>query len=219
MRPPAPFSWRAALYRVRHPGPPPRGLLGTAVVLLAITVAAIAVLIWLGAAWYGAPHQYFREQQIGTFLSVLNLVASGGVSALIAWRVRPAPAARFWWWMGALLVWVGCDDLFGIHEDVDKLLHAFLGLDPNDPITDHADDLIVAAYAVPAAALAWIHRAHLASFPWMVICFATAFGLFAAMVALDYTHVSMAVEESVKLVAGTLILVGLLAVWLDTSAS
>jgi hypothetical protein len=53
----------------------------------------------------------------------------------------------------------------------------------------------------------------------MVICFATAFGLFAAMVALDYTHVSMAVEESVKLVAGTLILVGLLAVWLDTSAS
>lgn len=219
MTPPTPFSWRAALYRLRHPGPPPPGLLGTALVLLSLSVAAVAVLIWLGAVWYNAPHQFFRERQIGTLLSVLNLVASGGVSALIAWRIRPAPAARFWWLMGALFVWVGCDDLFGIHEDVDKLVHVLLGLDPNDPTTDHADDLLVAAYAVPAAALAWIHRAHLASFPWMVICLATAFVLFAAMVVLDYTHASMAVEESLKLVAGTLIVVGLLAVWLDTTAS
>jgi hypothetical protein len=219
MSPLSPFSWRAALYTLGHPGPPPPALLGTAFVLLALCLATVAVLLWLGDAWHNEPHHFFREHQIGTYLSFANLVATGGVSALIARRLRPAPSTRFWWWMAAVLVWTGCDDLFLIHEDIDRVIHALLGLDPNDPITDHIDDLIVAGYGVAALALAWVHRVHLASFPWMVLFLAMAFGLFAALVVLEFTHLPRATEEVVKVVGGTLTLVGFLAAWLDTRAS
>jgi hypothetical protein len=121
--------------------------------------------------------------------------------------------------MAAVLVWTGCDDLFLIHEDIDRVIHALLSLDPNDPITDHIDDLIVAGYGVAALALAWVHRVHLASFPWMVLFLAMAFGLFAALVVLEFTHLPRATEEVVKVVGGTLTLVGFLAAWLDTRAS
>lgn len=217
MSPLSPFSWRAALHALGHPGPPPPALLGTAFILLVLCLATVAVLIWLGFAWHNEPHHLFREKQAGTYLSFLNLVASGVVSALVARRLRPAPSARFWWWMAALLVWMGCDDLFTIHEEIDRSIHRFLGLDPDHPVTDHLDDVIVAGYGVAALALAWKHRAHLVSFPWTVLILAAALGLFAAMVALDVAHGSRTAEEVLKVVAGTLILVGFLAAWFDTT--
>jgi len=220
MSPPSPFSWRAALQALAQPGsPPPPALPGTAFILLVLCLATVAVLIWLGYAWHNEPHHYFRERKIGTYLSFVNLLATGGVSALVARRLGPAPFARFWWLMAGLLVWMACDDLFIIHEDMDRAIHALLGLDPNHPITDHLDDLIVASYGMAALALAWIHRAHLASFPWMVMILAVAFGLFAAMVVLDFAHVSKTAEDAFKVVAGTLILVGFLAAWLDTTTT
>jgi len=219
MSPLAPFSWRAALHALGHPGPPPPALLGTAFILLVLCLATVAVLVWLGFAWHNAPHHLFREKQAGTYLSFLNLVASGGVSALVARRLRPAPAARFWWWMAALLVWMGCDDLFTIHEEIDRGIHRFLGLDPDHPVTDHLDDLIVAGYGMVALTLAWVHRAHLVSFRWTALILAVAFPLFAGMVVLDFAHAWGVVEDAFKVVAGTLILVGFLAALFDTTTA
>jgi hypothetical protein len=219
MRPPPPFSWRAGLDALRHPGPAPPALLGTAFILLVLCLATVAVLVWLGHAWHNAPHHYFREKQVGTYLSFVNLVAAGGVSALVARKLRPAPSARFWWWMAALLGWMACDDLFTIHEEIDRAIHAFFGLDPDHPVTDHLDDLIVAGYGVTALTVAWAHRSHLLTYPWTLWILALAFVLFAAMVVLDFAHGSKTAEEALKVVAGTLILVAFLAAWLDTTPS
>jgi hypothetical protein len=214
---PPPFSWSATLHRLRHPGPPPAPLPGVAFLLLVSCLAAVVVLIWLGHAWHGNPHWFFGERKAGTYLSFLSLVATGVVSACIARRLGPVPFARFWWAAAVGFVWLGCDDLFVLHERIDRGVHAVLGLDPDHPITDHLDDAIVAGYGVAALALAYVHRAQLASLRWMGVILGVAFGLFAAMVVVDVLHLSKTVEDALKVVAGTLILVGFLAAWFDTA--
>ena len=67
----------------------------------------------------------------------------GGVTAACGF-------ARFWRLAAIGFVWLGCDDLFTLHEQIDRGVHAVLGWDPEDPITDHLDDLIVAGYGVLA---------------------------------------------------------------------
>jgi ABC-type uncharacterized transport system permease subunit len=54
-------------------------------------------------------------------------------------------------------------------------------------------------------------------FRWTVLILAVAFPLFVGMVVLDFAHAWGAVEDAFKIVAGTLILVGFLAAWLDTT--
>ncbi|HEU4370099.1 MAG TPA: hypothetical protein VFV05_17895, partial [Methylomirabilota bacterium] len=90
---------------------------------------------------------------------------------------------------------------------------------PDHPVTDHLDDLIVASYGVAAMALAYVHRAYLASFRWTLVILAAAFPLFAAMVVLDFRHDWKSAEDALKVVAGTLIFVGFLAAWLETTTT
>jgi hypothetical protein len=215
MSPTAPFSWRAVVQGLNRPGTPPTALAGTAFVLLALCVAAVVVLVQLGHAWHDDPHRFFGERKAGTYLSFLNLVATGVVAASIARRLRGSPFARFWWVAAVGFVWLGCDDLFVIHERLDRGIHAVLGLDPENPITDHLDDAIVAVYGVAALVLAYAYRAHLAVFRWMILILALAFPLFTGMVVADVLHLPKTVEDVLKVVAGTLILVGFLAAWLQ----
>jgi hypothetical protein len=215
MSPSSPFSWRAVIEGLNRPGPPPTALPGVAFILLAFCLAAVVVLVQLGHVWHDDPHRYFGERKTGTYLSFLNLVATGVVAALIARRLRGMPFARFWWVAAAGFVWMGCDDLFVVHERLDRAIHAVLGLDPEDPVTDHLDDAIVGFYGVAALALAYAHRADLAVFRWMILILALAFPLFAGMVVADALHLSKTVEDVLKVVAGTLILVGFLAAWLQ----
>jgi len=210
-----PASWRALLDGLRHPGPPPGALKGTAVILLLLCLAAVGVLIWLGRAWHGDSHQLFRERQVGTYLSALNLAATGVVSAAVARGLPRSSFARFWWAAAIGFVWLACDDLFVLHERIDRGVHVLLGLDPDHPVTDHLDDLIVAGYGVAAAALAYAHRAELARLRWMVLVLAQAFVVFAAMVVLDFLHLSKTAEDALKVVAGTMILVAFLAAWFE----
>lgn len=217
MSPQPPVAWWVLLQAVRHPGPPPPGLLGMAFLLLVLCVATVVVMIWLGQAWHAEPHHFFRERKAGTYLSFVNLLATAVVSALIARRLRPAPVARFWWLMAALFVWVAADDLFTIHEEIDRTVHALLGLDPDHDVTDHFDDLIVAGYGVVAVALAHAYREHLASFPWMLVILAAASLLFVAMIVLDFLHDWPTAEDASKVIAETVIFVGFLAAWLQTT--
>jgi hypothetical protein len=217
MMPPPGFSWTATLWGLLRPGRPPAGLLGLAFLLLVLCLATVVALLWLGHAWYGNSHRYFGERKAGTYLSFLNLVAAGVVAALIARRLGGAPGARFWWASAVGFGWLGCDDLFVLHERIDRGIHAILGRDPEDPFTDHLDDLIVAAYGLAALGLGWAYRAHLAGFRWMLTILAAAFALFAAMVVVDFLHLSKTLEDALKVVAGTMILVGFLAAWLEVS--
>jgi hypothetical protein len=218
MTPPPPvFSWTATVQGLLRPGRPPAGLPGLAFLLLVLCLGAVVALMWVGHARYGDSHSYFGERKVGTYLSFLNLVATGVVAGMVAHRLGGAPVARFWWVSAVGFVWLGCDDLFVLHERIDRGLHALLGWDPDHPLTDHLDDLIVAAYGLGALGLAFAYRAHLAVFRWMLTILAAAFVLFAAMVVVDFLHLSKTVEDALKVVAGTTILVGFLAAWLEVS--
>jgi hypothetical protein len=209
------FSWLATLRALVRPSPPPPGLLRTGALLLALSVVVVLALAALGHAWYGNPHRFFGERKVGTYLSFLNLVATGVMAGSIARQLGPRRFARFWWAAAGGFVWLGGDDLFTLHEQIDRGLHALLGLDPEHPVTDHLDDLIVAGYGVAALGLAYRHRADLQPFVWMQRTLGLAFALFAAMVAADMLHTSKALEDGLKVVAGTLIFVGFVAARLE----
>jgi hypothetical protein len=137
------------------------------------------------------------------------------MAASIARQLGARPFARFWWAAAGGFVWLGGDDLFTLHEQIDRGLHTLLGLDPDHPVTDHLDGLIVAGYGVAALALAYRHRADLQPLVWMQRTLGAAFALFAAMVAADMLHASKTVEDGLKVVAGTLIFVGFVAARLE----
>ena len=209
--PPAGFSWLDTLKAVRRPGPPPPGLVAVAAVLVTGCLVTILALAGLGQAWSDNPHRFFGERKAGTYLSFLNLVATGAMAAVIARRLGPVPFARFWQLAAIGFVWLGCDDLFTLHEQIDRGVHAVLGWDPEDPITDHLDDLIVAGYGVLALLLAHRYRVELARLTWMHLVLGGAFGLFTGMVVADFLHWSKTLEDGLKVLSGTLIFVGFLA--------
>jgi hypothetical protein len=209
------FSLLETLRAFCRPRVPPAGLVRGSAVLLGLSLATVAVLILLGQAWHDDPHRYFGERKAGTYLSFVNLLATGVVAASIARRLGPIPFSRFWWVAAGGFTWLGCDDLFTLHERIDRGLHAVLGLDPNHPLTDHLDDLIVAGYGVAALGLAYRYRADLQYLTWMQRTLALAFGLFAIMVVVDFLHWSKTLEDGLKVVSGTLILIGFLSARLE----
>lgn len=101
------------------------------------------------------------------------------------------------------------------HERIDRGIHAVLGWDPDDPVTDHLDDVIVAGYGVAALALAYRHRHQLQHLVWMHRTLCAGFLLFAAMVTVDFMHGPKTLEDAMKVMAGTVILVGFLAAWFE----
>jgi hypothetical protein len=209
------FSWIETLRALGRPAPPPPGFVRAAGLLLALSLTTVLVLVALGQGWHDNPHRYFGERKAGTYLSFLNLLATGAVSASIARGLGRVPFAHFWWAAAVGFVWLGCDDLFTFHERIDRALHGLLGLDPEHPVTDHLDDLIVAGYGLAALALAYRHRVALQPLGWMHRTLGLAFLLFTAMVVADVLHWSKAFEDGLKVVAGTLIFVGFLAARLE----
>jgi hypothetical protein len=220
MTPPLPRSfWLETVRAFCRPSPPPPGLVRAGVLLLALSLVAVLALAALGYAWYANPHRYFGERKVGTYLSFLNLLATGVMAVSIARGLGPSPFARFWWVAAGGFVWLGCDDLFTLHEQIDRGLHALFRLDPDHPVTDHLDDLIVAGYGVAALVLAYRHRVALQPLTWMQRTLGTAFALFAAMVVVDVLHWSKTIEDGLKVVAGTLIFIGFLAARLELHAN
>ena len=209
------FCWRETVRAFCRPGVPPAGLVRAGAVLLGLSLVTVGVLILLGQAWHDDPHRYFGERKAGTYLSFVNLLATGVVAASIARGLGPTPFSRFWWMAAGGFTWLGCDDLFTLHEQIDRGVHAVLGLDPNDPLTDHLDDLIVTGYGVAALGLAYRYRADLQSLTWMQRTLSLAFGLFALMVVVDFLHWSKTLEDGLKVVSGTLILIGFLSARLE----
>jgi hypothetical protein len=133
------------------------------------------------------------------------------VAARTATCLRGQRFARFWWMTAILFAYVACDDLFVIHERLDRLGHRLLGLDPDNDVTDHFDDAIVGAYGTLALAMAWRDRAHLLRLVFMQLTMIPAFGAFLVMLVLDWKGGHKAAEDSFKILAGALILVGFLA--------
>ena len=175
----------------------------------------IGLLIGLGSTLYGNAGHLFRERKAGTYLSFVFLVGSGVVAARIAARVRGQRFARFWWVTAVLFAYMGGDDLFVVHERLDRWAHHLLGLDPDHAVTDHFDDAIVGVYSIVPLTLAWRFRAELVRLPYMVLTMIPAFAAFLVMLFFDWQHGPKVIEDSFKILSGALILVGFLAAWLD----
>jgi hypothetical protein len=206
-----PFAWGAALRALARPGPPPPRWLLAVGLGLAADAAGIALTMALGVIYFGRASRYFAEARLGTYLSVLALFGCAAVAWRVYRRLGPAPFRRFWAVTAVGFVYLGLDDWIMIHENLDLYAHLALGLDPRNPITDPFDDIVIIGYAGVAAAFAWRYRVELLRLRWMVLTLVPAFVAFVVMLVYDMTGWSTVVEESAKLVSGTLILLAFLA--------
>jgi len=212
--------WRDGLGQLRHPGPPPPGALPLAAAMLALTFLVIAVLIWLGVTRYDRAARYFGEGRAGTYYSGLQLVASAVVAAVLARRAGRHPVRRFWWVVAGAFLYLSLDEVYGLHEELDRGVHKLLGWhDRRHWLTDHLDDVFVALYGVIALAWADRHFERLVRLRWTALMFGVAFLCFVGMTVLDFTGLTAWLEDSLKLLAGTLILAGLLTARRDPASA
>lgn len=204
--------WRRGLSPLRHPGPLPPGTLRVTVTLLAVTLTVIAVLIWLGITRYDRAARYFGEGRAGTYYSGLQLLASAVAAAALARRSGPPEFRRFWWTIAGGMGFLAVDEVYGIHEELDRGIHKLMGWrDMTHWLTDHLDDAIEALYGVIAVVWADRHFEKVVRLRWPALMLGTAFVGFVIMVMLDFSGRAGSLEDSVKLVAETLILSALIS--------
>jgi hypothetical protein len=211
--------WLTVVRDFLSPGPPPRPLVVVGVAAFAVTILAIAFLIWLGIHVWGVPDKYFRERRAGTYYSAVLLLASGAVAAAIARRTSESSARRFWAVAGVGFAYLALDDMLSLHEELDKALHDLMGWDRRHWLTDHLDDAIIVSYGLIAAAWAYGHRHAFRSLRWARLLLAAAFAGFAGMVVVDAIGRTPTLEEAMKLLSGTMIVIALLAAYLDPERS
>jgi len=207
--------WLTVVRDFLRPGPPPRPLVIVGLVALAVTAITIVFLIWLGIHVYSVPDKYFRERRAGTYYSGLLLVASGVVAAAVGRCVSEPAARRFWMVSGMGFVYLALDDVLSIHEELDRTLHRLIGWDRKHWLTDRLDDAIVVSYGLVAAVWTSWHRHAFLSLRWTRLLLAIAFAGFAVMVGLDVVERAHTLEEAVKLLSGTMIVIALLAAYFD----
>ena len=207
--------WLTVVRDFLRPGPPPRPLVIVGVAALALTTVTILFLTWLGIHVWGVPDKYFRERRAGTYYSALLLLASGVVAAAIARRTSDFSACRFWTVAGMGFAYLALDDMLSIHEELDKALHGLTGWDRKHWLTDHLDDAIVVSYGLIAAVWGYWHRHAFLTLRWARLLLAVAFAGFACMVVVDAVGQTPTLEEAIKLLSGTMIVIALLAAYFD----
>ena len=198
-------SFAAQLLALLRPGPAPRGWWRFATWVVGGSAAAAVVFALAGWLLRDDPGKYFGEKRAGTLLSAGLLLASALTCRQIHRLPAAAPFGRFWAVQGFLFLYLAVDELFRVHERLDRLVHSLLGLNDRHPVTDHLDDAIIGLYALVAGGLWLWHRVLLIRLRWMVLTMAAAFAAFAAMLVLDVTGGSKAVEDGVKIVSCALI--------------
>jgi hypothetical protein len=198
----------------RFHAPPPGWVQATGWILLC-NALLIPLLIWLGLLFFNDPHEMFRERRPGTFATVAALVCAGVVCFRIRRRVMGRPVAAFWLALGVMMCVAGADDLFTIHEHLDKYFHRLTGLNERNPVTDHIDDVIVASYVLPAFYFALRHCKRLLAIPLAIQLLGVAFVMFAVHLVFDWLGLSPLAEECIKQTAACVIWIALLATLLQ----
>lgn len=196
--------------RVTQPTPIPPRLARAMRVMAFLIPISIALFVAIGLIFSGDPGKMFGEGKPGTILSVM-LLGIAGVSSLQLWhRLKPLPQARIWLVMGVVFVTTSLDDMFKLHENLDDTLAARFGYDPEGPL-DAIDDILVALYILPAMYLVARGWRQLLRLRWCVRLFSAAFVFFAVMVLIDMFEAHHTAEESIKLIAGALIFLAVVA--------
>jgi len=174
----------------------------------------------------------FDEGTVATLYSVILLGTIGWVCFRIG-KARAAAGAPgqtrpFWRFVGAAFVFLALDEGIQIHEGLDDLLHILL-IGEETAWSDRIDDVIVLAYGLAGAALLVRHRQELRISGIDLRLIAIAFGVFLVSGLVDIAtnrseyialiglgdldevmleNIEEAIEESTKLIAGALLLLG-----------
>ena len=112
--------------------------------------AAVIGAAFLIGVWGGKPGLAFKEGELVTYFSTLQLGMCAVASGLNFYSVY-LPARKwsrdsvFWLVLGGGFAFGSLDDFFMFHERMDKLIHEVLSLQQT-PWTDRFDDLIVGLY-------------------------------------------------------------------------
>ena len=195
-----------ALKGMVHPHRPHARWTKPAIGVLIGVGVVIALLVTAGVVRHDNPGRYFGEGRPGTTATVLMLLVAAGYSWSIWYALRPRKLARFWLVAAIGFAWLAIDDQFKGHETIDNWINLALGRDPEgSAAADNLDVLIVALYLPITAALAWPHRSQLCRLRWAVLCTFVGAACFGVMVWIDWRGGSVAVEESAKLLAVTML--------------
>lgn len=185
----------------------PKLLITYALIFLGGTAVICAALYAHGTSFLDDANEHFGERSLGTYFSTGLLITAAVVCGQIRGSIKHTAFANFW-----LVAMIGysllaADELLRIHERLDEWFHLAFSLDPEDPLTDHLDDAIVALYPLIALGFAWKFRVQLLALKWLVLFMALATVFFAVMVVLDVVSHKQWAEESAKLcTAGTMVL-------------
>jgi hypothetical protein len=183
---------------------------------LSVGVGLIVFSVRLAISQGKRPDHYFGERRLDTFASVGVLFWSAGVCFSIAvLRIPRTPFASFWRNAAILFFYLGLDELFQIHENLDRIIHWLCRADPHHPVTDHLDDLIVLSYLPIAVVIAWRHLPRLLQLTAMLQMLALGAILTLAMVAMDLVGDNKVAEDGLKLIAGIVIVMGFGAAYED----
>jgi hypothetical protein len=156
--------------------------------LFDIIVTVVAIAIGIHA---GNPLRYFEEGLFITWISALQLFAISWL-AFTTLNTRRSKAGRLHW-RDPLFIWalisigflfLALDDLFMIHESLDKKIHHFFNMKETG-FSDRIDDFIIGLYGIFGISILYAYREEMKNYRQILPYLAYGFALLFTMVALD----------------------------------
>lgn len=208
-------------------------------VLLFLESLVIAIAIAKAITRDLSPAHYFGENGLVTDASCIQLAIASILALATFWTVKHSRNSQLtkngWFWLvvSCGLVFLAFDDAYEIHEHLDLWLHRVLQIQQTD-LTDLADDLIVGGYLLMSLICVALKWRSLQIFRGSFTFFKIGFGLSVLMVILDmagnndYFILSVVedvtrarlleqwlgvVEDSVKIIAEGMFIVGIYQCW------
>jgi hypothetical protein len=208
-------------------------------ILLFLESMVIAIAIAKAITRDLSPAHYFGENGLVTDASCIQLAIASMLALATFWTVKHSHNSQLtkngWFWLvvSCGLVFLAFDDAYEIHEHLDLWLHRVLQIQQTD-LTDLADDLIVGGYLLMSLIYVALKWRSLQIFRRSFTFFKIGFVLTALMVILDmagnndYFILSVVedltrarlleqwlgvVEDSVKIIAEGMFIVGIYQCW------
>jgi hypothetical protein len=139
----------------------------------------------------GSPARHFGESGFTTWVSGAQLLAISVVTWKI-WRLRGGRFVRDAWraphvvWLliAAGFLFLTIDELVQIHEQLDRWIHAVLGI-TETAVTDRLDDVLILGYGLVGLGVLYQYRRELRLFRRDVVLIIVGFVLLSVMIAVD----------------------------------
>lgn len=132
--------------------------------ILFINILVIVMSLWMAFVTGRCPCTYFQEQSLVTLLSLSQLLFASIISFRIHvtrgngfWPLKWRKSHFLWFIMGLAFLFLACDEIFQIHENIDYGIHEIVDIKETN-LTDRLDDAIVGFYIVAGVALLFHYR-------------------------------------------------------------